>query len=297
MFHWAVYYYAITIYLIAVVFHHNSCEPYFSLFRLIHVVCVDSRRSGNFKISQLFLGYCTGQDEEQKKESWMYMILVSVTLAVAAIPEGIPLCVTISLSSGCSRMVKRNVMVRKLAAVETLGSASIICTDKTGTLTEGKMTMVKMVCGEQKFDVSGHGFDPHVGQVSFELSEEELRQGSKKVQEEATRQLSHQEGGSNGAGNIGTGTNVGPADNSPGHHADTPMSMTERETSIVDMIQTYTSKDQIMLDELSKGHSANQEPLVRSTLLAGVLCSSTTIFKDPEDKQWKPKVSMDYFKG
>ena len=72
------------------------------------------------------------------------MILIAVTLAVAAIPEGIPLCVTISLSTGCSDMVKQNVLVRRIAAVETLGCASVICTDKTGTLTEGKMTMVKM---------------------------------------------------------------------------------------------------------------------------------------------------------
>ena len=69
---------------------------------------------------------------------WLYMIRISVTLAVAAILEGIPLCVTISLSIRCSDMVKQNVLVRKLAAVETLGSALVICIDKTGTLTEGR---------------------------------------------------------------------------------------------------------------------------------------------------------------
>jgi potassium/sodium efflux P-type ATPase len=97
--------------------------------------------------------------------SWMYMILVSVTLAVAAIPEGIPLCTTISLSFGCSAMVQENVLVRRLAAVETLGSASVICSDKTGTLTEGKMTMVKMWAGKVMYNVTGKGFDPTNGGI------------------------------------------------------------------------------------------------------------------------------------
>ena len=93
------------------------------------------------------------------------MILVAVTLTVAAIPEGLPLCVTIALSSGCSSMVKENVLVRKIAAVETLGSASVICTDKTGTLTEGKMRCVKALFGGEDYVVSGRGFDPTVGAV------------------------------------------------------------------------------------------------------------------------------------
>ena len=96
---------------------------------------------------------------------WLYMILISVTLTVAAIPEGLPLTVTISLSTGCSEMVKENVLMRKIAAVETLGSASVICTDKTGTLTEGKMRCVKMFVASTDYDVTGKGFDPTVGSV------------------------------------------------------------------------------------------------------------------------------------
>merc|ERR1719410_1984487 len=100
--------------------------------------------------------------------AWLYMILIAVTLAVAAIPEGIPFCVTISLSIGCSEMVTKNVLVRKLAAVETLGSASVICSDETGTLTEGKMTMVNMFAGGVGFKVDGKGFDPTIGKISNE---------------------------------------------------------------------------------------------------------------------------------
>jgi potassium/sodium efflux P-type ATPase len=106
----------------------------------------------------------TRDADNPERPSWLYMVLISVTLAVAAIPEGIPLCVTISLSKGCSAMVKKNVLVRKLAAVETLGSASVICTDKTGTLTEGKMTMVQLWAGDRLYSVTGKGFDPNVGE-------------------------------------------------------------------------------------------------------------------------------------
>ena len=108
----------------------------------------------------------TKDPETPDTPSWLFMILVAVTLTVAAIPEGLPLCVTIALSTGCSEMVKENVLMRKIAAVETLGSASIICTDKTGTLTEGKMTLVAMHAGGVDYNVTGKGFDPTVGKIT-----------------------------------------------------------------------------------------------------------------------------------
>ena len=118
-------------------------------------------------IGIFIIGWLTDRKDPSNPESpaWLYMILVSVTLAVAAIPEGIPLCVTISLSIGCSDMVAQEVLVRKIAAVETLGSASVICSDKTGTLTEGKMTMVGMYAAGTTYEVTGKGFDPEVGGV------------------------------------------------------------------------------------------------------------------------------------
>ncbi|MDX1614799.1 MAG: cation-transporting P-type ATPase [Candidatus Promineifilaceae bacterium] len=108
----------------------------------------------------------------------LQMIETAIALAVAAIPEGLPIVATIALARGMRRMAKRNALVNRLAAVETLGGTNIICADKTGTLTENQMTLTEMALTSEEVKVSGEGLER---EGTFSSDDRELDPGEHEI--------------------------------------------------------------------------------------------------------------------
>jgi Ca2+-transporting ATPase len=108
-------------------------------------------------------------------EAVVGMFMISVSLAIAAVPEGLPAVVTISLALGMREMIRRHALIRRLSSVETLGSATVICSDKTGTLTQNEMTVTRLWVDRLMFEVTGTGYNP-TGEFKLEGQAVDLKQ-------------------------------------------------------------------------------------------------------------------------
>lgn len=128
-------------------------------------------------IAALFIkeGVKISDGKEATATAFLNYIILAITVIVVAIPEGLPLAVTIALAFSMKAMMKDNCMVRVLASCETMGAATAVCSDKTGTLTTNEMTVVQGVVNGEEFVISGYGVNPRTAEVSvFDRSQPQL---------------------------------------------------------------------------------------------------------------------------
>ena len=118
-----------------------------SIGRVLSVICLA------VAVGASLLGVLRGH-------SWLEMLIWGISLAVAAVPESLPAVVTGALAIGTTRMARKNAIVKRLPAVETMGCTTVICTDKTGTLTKNEMTVRRLFLDGEVVDVSGTGYEP-----------------------------------------------------------------------------------------------------------------------------------------
>jgi Ca2+-transporting ATPase len=129
-----------------------------------------------------------GMEHAYSPRALVGVLLFSIALAVAAVPEGLTAVTTVVLSLGMQRMAKRNAIVRTLAAVETLGSATVICTDKTGTLTRNEMTVRALVTASGRLDIAGTGYAP---EGELRVGGDRLGEGPLRLEAERALQAGH----------------------------------------------------------------------------------------------------------
>lgn len=120
------------------------------------------------------IGAATKAEFQPGMNRWVSLTLVTVSLVVAAVPEALPAAVTITLALGMKRMIKKGALIRDLHSVETLGSASVICSDKTGTLTRGVMTAARLWFDKKVWKITGTGYSPDGKFIKLNSSGEEL---------------------------------------------------------------------------------------------------------------------------